>query len=437
MTEKPLPEEVTKESFRQKVWDYITKNDLGNFPLGVYHRIPNFKGAANAAQCLSKLEEFKNAKVIKINPDKPQQPVRYLALEANKEILVPIPRLTSGLFLHVTPIAGAPKEKLKAISEIRGMLQVGKPLGIDSNIKVDLVVLGSVCVSSDGYRLGKGEGYADLEFALMMRMGAVTQDTTIVTTVHDCQIVDKLPPQLFKEYDVPVDIIVTPTQTIYVNPRLAKPTGILWHMLTQKKLNAMPVLQQLKEMDEKDGKIIVLKEADTDTAHSTDGAAESADKTTKTKSRSARKRYLRKPKPLMNNNSPPDETKKKEENEKKEATPRSRRKKRSKSDPKVEFSLKLSNISGARVCDLKTALQERGVKPSKIIWQGHRDICYLCFNKLKNDNNSVEEPIQVDSIMAKLQQLCIRKGTDSQDNFVYVEPANPISRIEVTDVTSV
>lgn len=118
-------------------------------------------------------------------------------------------------------------------------------------IQVDLVVLGSVCVSRDGYRLGKGEGFADLEFAMMMRMGTITENTIVVTTVHDCQIVDHLPPQLFKEYDVPVDIIVTPTQTIYVESRLKKPSGILWHMLSERRLKTMQVLQQLKEMDEK------------------------------------------------------------------------------------------------------------------------------------------------------------------------------------------
>jgi 5-formyltetrahydrofolate cyclo-ligase len=42
--------------------------------------------------------------------------------------------------------------------------------------------------SITGYRIGKGKGYADLEFAMMMKMEAVNQNTTIVTTVHDCQV---------------------------------------------------------------------------------------------------------------------------------------------------------------------------------------------------------------------------------------------------------
>jgi 5-formyltetrahydrofolate cyclo-ligase len=46
----------------------------------------------------------------------------------------------------------------------------------------------SVAYSIAGFRIGKGEGYADLEFAMMMRMEAVNQNTAVVTTVHDCQV---------------------------------------------------------------------------------------------------------------------------------------------------------------------------------------------------------------------------------------------------------
>lgn len=44
----------------------------------------------------------------------------------------------------------------------------------------------SVCLL--GWRIGKGEGYADLEYAMMVSMGAVSQGTPVVTIVHDCQV---------------------------------------------------------------------------------------------------------------------------------------------------------------------------------------------------------------------------------------------------------
>lgn len=39
-----------------------------------------------------------------------------------------------------------------------------------------------------GWRIGKGEGYADLEYAMMVSMGAVHEGTPVVTIVHDCQV---------------------------------------------------------------------------------------------------------------------------------------------------------------------------------------------------------------------------------------------------------
>lgn len=39
-----------------------------------------------------------------------------------------------------------------------------------------------------GWRIGKGEGYADMEYAMMVSMGAVQEDTPVVTIVHDCQV---------------------------------------------------------------------------------------------------------------------------------------------------------------------------------------------------------------------------------------------------------
>lgn len=39
-----------------------------------------------------------------------------------------------------------------------------------------------------GYRIGKGEGFSDLEYALMAENGIVSDETVIVTTVHDEQV---------------------------------------------------------------------------------------------------------------------------------------------------------------------------------------------------------------------------------------------------------
>lgn len=43
-------------------------------------------------------------------------------------------------------------------------------------------------LSCAGFRIGKGEGYADMEYGMMASMGAVNDSTVVVTVVHDCQV---------------------------------------------------------------------------------------------------------------------------------------------------------------------------------------------------------------------------------------------------------
>ena len=51
-----------------------------------------------------------------------------------------------------------------------------------------MIVIGSVAVSKDGYRIGRGNGYVDLDFGILVHAGLITKDTIIVTTVHDLQV---------------------------------------------------------------------------------------------------------------------------------------------------------------------------------------------------------------------------------------------------------
>lgn len=67
---------INKQYFRLKVWRHLESNGLAMFPRPVYNRIPNFKGAQEAADRLAELDLFKNAVTVKVNPEKPQEPVR-------------------------------------------------------------------------------------------------------------------------------------------------------------------------------------------------------------------------------------------------------------------------------------------------------------------------------------------------------------------------
>ena len=68
-------------------------------------------------------------------------------------------------------------------------------------------------------------------------MGSLdAEKTLVVTSVHDCQIVDDMPAGELTKHDVPVDVIVTPTQIIRVPQRVPKPSGVFWDLLSPQKL---------------------------------------------------------------------------------------------------------------------------------------------------------------------------------------------------------
>ncbi|XP_077144985.1 methenyltetrahydrofolate synthase domain-containing protein isoform X2 [Ranitomeya variabilis] len=248
----------SKWDVRQKVWDYMEHSNLADFPRPVHHRIPNFKGAVQACERLSTLQEFQSAQTVKINPDTPQRTARFLTLQANKTLLVPTPRLRTGLFNRITPPPGANKEALRICSTSQGVKDFSIPLGLDSAMRVDLVVVGSVAVSEKGWRIGKGEGFADMEFAMMVAMGAVTERTVVVTVVHDCQVLD-FPEDLLDDHDLTVDYVLTPTRVIKTGCTRPKPQGIIWSKISRDLMSKIPILRRLQEMERSAGKDVTLK----------------------------------------------------------------------------------------------------------------------------------------------------------------------------------
>jgi 5-formyltetrahydrofolate cyclo-ligase len=135
---------------------------------------------------------------LKPNPDAPQLPVRRAALAAGKHVFMAVPRLRDA----------KPFLRLRDDATIRARGAV--PTAIEELPPIDLIVCGTVAVNREGVRVGKGGGYSDLEFALLVERGLVGDATTIVTTVHALQVVDEQLPET--EHDFRVDIVVTPTR---------------------------------------------------------------------------------------------------------------------------------------------------------------------------------------------------------------------------------
>ena len=241
---EPMPTvRERKEALRERIWALIEERGGARFPLPLTDRIPNFTGAEQAAARAAELPEFKAARRIKCNPDSPQRAVRLRALRDGKTVFMSVPRLrTKRCFLRLDPARLG--RKFAQAATIKGAAALGEPVLPRELGSIDLVIAGSVAVNARGGRVGKGGGYSDLEFALARTLGSVGENTPVITTVHELQVVDEDIPM--SGHDVPLDIIVTPERVIRTQRVISKPKGIDWTELTAEQLAAMPPLAGLR-----------------------------------------------------------------------------------------------------------------------------------------------------------------------------------------------
>lgn len=270
--EIPVEDETGKWAVRRKVWDHLEDNNLVNAPRPCHYRIPNFEGAAQANDKLPAMEVFKKARTVKINPDKPQEQARFLVLESQKNLLVPTPQLRTGLLNRVLPPIDANKEQMRHCCTSQGVKENSKEIGLEDKVKIDLVVVGSVAVSRSGLRIGKGKGFADLEYAMLRTMGAIDASTPVITSVHDSQVMD-IDEDLIEDHDLVVDYILTPTELIETKCSRKKPEGVIWSKLEIGKFYQIPVLKQLREIEREQGKPVMLKGQEPDDADPVDNMA--------------------------------------------------------------------------------------------------------------------------------------------------------------------
>jgi 5-formyltetrahydrofolate cyclo-ligase len=231
--------DAAKQAVRERVWNLLEA--VQAVEPGVHGHIPDFVGAAAAADCLASLPAWKNAQIVKAVPDTAQLPVRARALADGKTVYMAVPKLAEAepfYLLDPTALALPPTEA----ATMRAAATHAPRLGIDEMQPINLVVCGSVAVNRNGDRIGKGAGYSDLEVALLHDAGLLGRDTLIATTVHPLQVLDEELPAT--DHDFQVDLIVTPNAAVSCRPSRQR-IGIRWDDLPADYTSAIPVLASL------------------------------------------------------------------------------------------------------------------------------------------------------------------------------------------------
>jgi len=230
----------TKQRVRERIWTLLEREHAA--PPDVHGYIPAFVGADEAAARLAALPAWASARIVKAVPDRAQQPVRARALRDGKTVYMAVPRLAEPLpFYHLDPATLPIPPDQAADRHLATTL--ARQVGVQDMQPVDLIVCGSVAVNPHGVRLGKGAGYSDIEFALLQEAGLIRPTTTVVTTVHDIQVIEDDLPE--SRHDFSVDLIVTPTRTITCGPP-HRPTGLYWDDLDDATIDKIPILAALR-----------------------------------------------------------------------------------------------------------------------------------------------------------------------------------------------
>jgi 5-formyltetrahydrofolate cyclo-ligase len=220
----------------------MDREGVSRFP-GAEGRIPNFAGAKLAAEKLSQHRLWKRAQVVKTNPDSPQTHARRLALEQGKKLVMAVPRLRDQHPFRLLDPKRLTKAQVREAATIKGALRHGRVVALEEIPEVDFVLCGSVAVNLSGARVGKGGGFSDLEYGLLIHAGKIDEHTTVATTVHPIQILREH--LQTTAHDLPVDLVATPRAVIELERQYPRPRGILWDHLQPPQIREIPILERM------------------------------------------------------------------------------------------------------------------------------------------------------------------------------------------------
>jgi 5-formyltetrahydrofolate cyclo-ligase len=242
-TEATMPDNAetdfeSKSQARDWVWTELRQRGAARFPFPIRQRIPNFEGAERCAERLFKETPLDEASAIKTNPDSPQKHIRRIALELGITVYVPTPRLKGGFMCFDPDTIDA--QDYRDASMLSRWDPHKQQVPLEEMPQLDAIVTGCVAVTEKGKRCGKGEGYSDLEYAILGELGH--EPAPVYTTVHSIQVVSDFPTE---SHDLTLTGIATPDRWIDTGAPRADSAAIDWSQLTDDDLEEMPILKQL------------------------------------------------------------------------------------------------------------------------------------------------------------------------------------------------
>lgn len=205
-----------EERLRRVVWERLKHVAIpdSRFDRDLREFVPDFFGSEEATRRVMSLEEWTSASRVFCAPDNSVERLRYEALSAGKNVLVPTYGLRRG-FIHLNGSVLS-RSDLRHAASLDGMESYGVVLGPGDLRRfgnVDLIVTGATAATSDGRHIGGGQRYLALEWAMMEQLGVVSTAVPVVALVHECQLVEEV---VEADHDCLIDYIATNSRVIHV-----------------------------------------------------------------------------------------------------------------------------------------------------------------------------------------------------------------------------
>lgn len=204
-----------KPSARRAIWE--------RFPPEL--KTPRYPGEREAALRLFEAPPLVKpaVKAIKVGADRALAAVRRLALSRGISVYVATRGLRRG-FRCLDPSTRS--TRLVAMEALPPF---------------DAIVVGSVVLTRDGYRCGRGNGISDIEWAVLRELGRPA--VPVLTCAHPDQFVRYFPAY---EHDAPISFIATPEELITIERPPPAPRRIDWDRMPRERIDEIPILRELR-----------------------------------------------------------------------------------------------------------------------------------------------------------------------------------------------
>jgi len=201
------------------------------------------KNRGKMAERLRGLSFYGNADTVFVSGDHSLRQVRINCLLDGKKLIMPAAGLKEGFFLikpHTVPFKNIPQ----AVT-FRGLPRFGNRLTDKdlSRLTINIILTDALAIDPSGARLGDGNGFFDLSYALLGISGALPECPAVFAVVDSEDVVaDQLP---VDPWDVNMTGAVTPDHVRFFPKRRQQRPQIFWHELLLKRIRKVRPLWDL------------------------------------------------------------------------------------------------------------------------------------------------------------------------------------------------